>query len=148
MYTSYMKTCTRCNKNKLKAEFNVAKKNKDGLHSYCRDCQKKHYLDNKTRHMKNVKKSKESYLNIVRANIAASMSQGCIDCGNRDIRVLEFDHVRGSKVDGIGRMIRMGYALPKIMEEISKCEVRCKNCHAIKTYERIGNTWHAQYMPL
>lgn len=28
----------------------------------------------------------------------------------------------------------------KILEEISKCEIRCKNCHSLKTAER-GGWW-------
>mgnify|MGYP007135474882 CR=1 FL=1 len=64
----------------------------------------------------------------------------CVDCGLTDIRVLEFDHVRGTKRDGIGRMIEIGCSWSLIEVEIAKCEVRCVNCHRIKTGER-GKFW-------
>lgn len=62
--------------------------------------------------------------------------KSCIDCGNSDIRVLEFDHVRGNKLYEVSYMITKSYRLSKIEEEISKCDIRCANCHRIITQER------------
>lgn len=64
----------------------------------------------------------------------------CVDCGNPDIRILEFDHVHGQKVDEISHLLSQGYGWPRIEAEIAKCEVRCANCHRIKTVER-GGFW-------
>jgi hypothetical protein len=64
----------------------------------------------------------------------------CIDCGHSDIRVLEFDHVRGQKMDEISHMLSQKCGWPRIASEIAKCEVRCANCHRIKTNER-GGWW-------
>lgn len=61
----------------------------------------------------------------------------CIDCGESNPIVLEFDHVKGDKVDAISEMINH-YGIVKIKEEISKCEVRCANCHRIKTAKQFG----------
>ena len=63
----------------------------------------------------------------------------CVDCGNTDIRVLDFDHVYGEKGGNISRMIQ-GSPWLAIEAEIAKCEVRCANCHRIKTIER-GQWW-------
>ena len=63
----------------------------------------------------------------------------CIDCGNSDIRVLEFDHVRGIKSGNISHSIRNNWSIDKIKEEIKKCEVRCCNCNRIVTIERREN---------
>ncbi len=60
----------------------------------------------------------------------------CIDCRNSDIRVLEFDHVRGLKIANVSNMMYAGCPLSKIQEEIDKCEIRCANCHRLKTLER------------
>ena len=68
-------------------------------------------------------------------------SHPCVDCNNSDIRVLDFDHVRGNKKYNIGRMVFRGYGVDTIQEEINKCDVRCKNCHAIATYNRAGGSW-------
>lgn len=73
--------------------------------------------------------------------VRSALSSGCIDCGSKDLRVLEFDHVRGSKVDSIANMISNGTIKHLVLDEIAKCEVRCKNCHAIKTYECLGGSW-------
>lgn len=58
----------------------------------------------------------------------------CVDCGETDPLVLEFDHVRGEKFKEVGRMTQ--YSWDKIVTEVAKCEVRCGNCHKIKTAER------------
>ena len=55
-------------------------------------------------------------------------SHPCVDCGEKDIVVLDFDHVRGIKEIEVTRMIKRN-SLKKIDEEIKKCEVRCANCH-------------------
>ena len=82
----------------------------------------------------------------MRKVVAEALSGGCVDCGTSDIRVLEFDHVRGTKVDGIGSMIRRGRSIATVQTEIAKCEVRCKNCHALATLTRLGGTWHDLYL--
>jgi hypothetical protein len=63
----------------------------------------------------------------------------CIDCGNSDVRVLEFDHVRGQKETNISNIIRNGWTLERLISEIEKCEVRCCNCHRIVTIKRRNN---------
>lgn len=63
-------------------------------------------------------------------------SHPCVDCGNSDIRVLDFDHVYDSKHKCVSTMAQNGSSLGKIKKEIEKCEVRCANCHRIVTYER------------
>lgn len=62
----------------------------------------------------------------------------CIDCGEPDIVVLDFDHVRGEKLHNVSDMIRRGAALQRIEAEIAKCDVRCANCHRRKTAARNG----------
>ena len=60
----------------------------------------------------------------------------CMDCGECDPVVLEFDHVKGIKVASISSLVAMGYSIPTIQKEIEKCEVRCANCHRKKTAEQ------------
>lgn len=61
----------------------------------------------------------------------------CIDCGESDFMVLEFDHLC-CKLDAVSELVRKGYALNKIKEEIKKCEVRCANCHRRKSAKQLG----------
>lgn len=63
------------------------------------------------------------------------LEKGCADCGYKEYAVaLQFDHVRGNKEFTISRR----HFLPKskILAEISKCEVVCANCHAVRTWKR------------
>lgn len=58
----------------------------------------------------------------------------CVDCGEKDPIVLEFDHKdtltkKFSICDGVRRKM----SLSSLLEEINKCEVRCANCHRRKT---------------
>lgn len=57
----------------------------------------------------------------------------CVDCGEADPIVLEFDHRDGSlKSFNVGA--QMARAISVIKEEMDKCDVRCANCHRRKTY--------------
>ena len=62
----------------------------------------------------------------------------CVDCGESNPVVLEFDHVCGKKIKNIADMVNQSYSLDSIKEEIRKCKIRCANCHRKKTYERRG----------
>ena len=59
---------------------------------------------------------------------------GCKDCGLSDPRVLEFDHrEQTSKVHAVAHMVSFSYSYERIIAEIDKCEVRCANCHKLRT---------------
>ena len=62
----------------------------------------------------------------------------CVDCGEKDIVVLEFDHVRGVKRADIAQM-KSSYTSKSLLLELSKCEVRCANCHRRKTARTFGS---------
>ena len=66
-------------------------------------------------------------------------NKSCVDCGNSDIRVLEFDHVRGIKKGHVSHAVKDAWSLKRLQEEIDKCEIRCCNCHRIVTIERRNN---------
>ena len=82
----------------------------------------------------------------MRELIIARFGEGCVDCGVRDFRVLEFDHVRGVKIMNISTMLRRGAAQERFIEELDKCDVRCRNCHAIATATRRSKNWFDAYV--
>jgi hypothetical protein len=58
----------------------------------------------------------------------------CIDCGESNPIILDFDHNnRDDKKDDISALVSHGHSWTMIEREISKCSVRCANCHRIKT---------------
>ena len=63
-------------------------------------------------------------------------SSGCVDCGGIfHPTAMDFDHVRGTKKFGISEMMTKLMPWDKIQKEIEKCEIRCANCHRVKSYE-------------
>lgn len=68
------------------------------------------------------------------------LEHGCIDCGyNAHAIALDFDHRDPSlKISGIAEML--GSPWPVIMAELEKCDVRCSNCHRIKTHRKPDTT--------
>jgi hypothetical protein len=72
-----------------------------------------------------------------RAHVLAFLKEHpCVDCGEDDLRVLEFDHVRGVKLAAVTKLMYQKRPLAILQVEIAKCEVRCANCHRKKTFER------------
>ena len=60
----------------------------------------------------------------------------CLDCGEPDIVVLDFDHVQGEKIAAVTRMANQPCGLEALQQEMDKCEIRCANCHRRRTHER------------
>lgn len=99
--------------------------------------QKKHYQENKEYYKQKAKISKGNQRTLNRAFVnRVKRMYGCIDCGEFDPIVLDFDHVRGDKIGNIADMVHKAFSINTIKEEIRKCHVRCSNCHRKKTHER------------
>ena len=63
----------------------------------------------------------------------------CVDCGETDPIVLEFDHRDGTtKLSTVSALARSGYSLRAVQREVSLCDVRCANCHRRRTHEQRG----------
>lgn len=139
-----LKICTACKHPKdLENDFNKKKSSPDGRQNVCRECNKKksnaYYATNKKKHKRAVKIHKERYKQEVHQWIASYLvEKGCTDCPEKDIRCLEFDHVRGKKSRNISNMITNICSLKVIQLEIQKCDVRCANCHRKRTADVQG----------
>ena len=67
------------------------------------------------------------------------VQRGCVDCGyNQYAEALDWDHVLGTKVANVSKLVRDRVGWLRILAEIDKCVVRCANCHRVKTSERAG----------
>ncbi len=63
-------------------------------------------------------------------------SKPCMDCGRtRPLVAMDFDHVRGEKVNQITNMWSWGR--DRVLAEIAKCDLVCCICHRIRTQFRI-----------
>lgn len=69
----------------------------------------------------------------------------CVDCKRictkANVFAFDLDHVTPQlKVDGLSNMRKKPLSLAGLALEIAKCELRCANCHAIKTHAcRVAN---------
>lgn len=68
---------------------------------------------------------------------ALKSAHPCADCGDFfPPCVMDYDHVRGEKRYKISDLVRGGFPISTIDEEISKCDLVCANCHRIRTNQR------------
>jgi hypothetical protein len=65
----------------------------------------------------------------------------CVDCGETDLRCLDFDHRDGAtKQSNVAKLLGDALSWNRVLVEIEKCDVRCANCHRRVTSER-GAWW-------
>lgn len=70
------------------------------------------------------------------ALIESAKAQPCTDCHNRfPEECMDFDHVRGEKKFAVSARWR-AVSYEELVEELSKCEVVCSNCHRTRTRRR------------
>ena len=94
-----MKKCSRCKEVKSFNEFNYKNKSLGSLQSNCKTCTRylirNHYNKNKEYYLdKTHKRNAELKLEIQDYIRQYLQNNPCVDCGETDIRVLEFDHNR------------------------------------------------------
>lgn len=135
--------CTRCNEEKNIEEFPLRNQFTHRRQSYCMTCRsemgKEWYENNKEYQKANSKKHSTEYRQSLRQYALDYLStHPCVDCGETDPAVLEFDHVHGEKNHEVAVIIGRGSSLETLKREIELCEVRCANCHRRKTARERG----------
>lgn len=138
------KVCRSCNQEKFLSEFYFKNRAKGVYHNQCKDCYKQYrssiYPEYYSRKKQEYRDRNKKYILRNRKNCYDYLlKHSCVDCGESDPVVLEFDHLR-DKVNNISRMIRNSLSWEAILHEIQKCEVVCANCHKRRTAKR-GN-WY------
>lgn len=145
-----MKLCKKCNKTKALSDFTKNKREKDGYRRVCRNCsatyERERYKNGPAvRSVQAAGQESRQHRNRMYAHNYLS-THPCVDCGESDIIVLEFDHVRGKKEYNVSELVAHCYSVKKIQKEIDKCEVRCCNCHRRKTMKQLG--WYSKNNPV
>lgn len=138
-----LKCCPRCATAKPATAFPTRVAGRPRPSAYCFECQRiysrEHYLRNKEKHNARRRRNQVRYIARNKRHMKDYLEgRACIDCGVSNPVVLEFDHVRGSKKLEISCMINGGFSWERILQEIAKCEIRCANCHRVKTAIQLG----------
>lgn len=154
-YKAYQDEYRQKNKERLKeknkrwreANAEVIKRKKQAYHQ-----SKKHGIEYRLRRAENSRR----HANKVTANRAYHKARyhehmqwlddikarsGCIKCGEKDIRCLEFHHRdRSQKVAGVTALC--GWGWKRLADEVAKCDVLCANCHC-KAHADEKHRWHS-----
>ena len=115
---SSKKKCKKCGKRKGKSQFNSKQAN-------CKSCCKKSVKER-------IKRARQFIYDYL-------LSHPCVDCSETNPIVLEFDHIKNTKIGQVGQMAKYNPSIKALAAEIEKCEVRCANCHRIKTAKNNGS---------
>lgn len=109
--------------------------------AHCRKCQavyrREHYQRNRAKYIGKARrwnaKQKEALVRFLREYL---VEHPCVDCGETRLPTLDFDHVRGKKWMTIAQMLHNRYSVAAVKAEIAKCDVRCANCHRVRTTKK------------
>lgn len=152
-YILGMKLCARCKKRLPTSAFNRNKSTKDGLTYSCAACNRERnresYRRTKPAHLARTKRWSDVRREENRLFLwEHKLRNPCVDCGETDPRVLQFDHVRGKKGADISYLAFSAKASQDALaREIKKCDVRCANCHLKRTWDRAGYKGLIQFRP-
>jgi hypothetical protein len=136
-----MRRCGRCKRNKSPENFAWRRKARGQRDNYCRPCRaaykQEHYAANRQRYIAQAGRRKKLLIaERIEYLVAFLREHPCMDCGESDPEVLEFDHLR-DKEFGIAQGLR-DREWQSVLDEIAKCDVVCANCHRRRTARRGG----------
>lgn len=115
-----------------------------GKEHLCLECRRargrSHYEQNREYYLHKARtRNRQTTLDVKKWILDYLATHPCVDCGNSDIRVLEFDHRDPlEKCAHVSVLVTTGYSLRTVQKEVDKCDVRCANCHSIRTREQRG----------
>ena len=145
MFVPKSKWCSRCKLEKSVEEFNWRRKARGERDTHCRPCRaaykREHYARHRQRYIDQAAVRKRALADERTACLLDFFAtHPCVDCGEDDPVVLEFDHLGD-------RLFTIGPALSQrrwqlILDEIAKCLVVCANCHRRRTARRRGSRRH------
>lgn len=131
------KRCTMCHQWKPLDEFHRNRSRPDGRQNACKPCNiarnKRWYREHpEVRGARMDEYNRRRKRHLQELLLAYLREHPCVDCGEADPLVLDFDHLR-DKVANVSAMVLHKRRWSAILEEIAKCEVRCANCHRRRT---------------
>ncbi|MFA5888695.1 MAG: hypothetical protein WCW47_01065 [Candidatus Paceibacterota bacterium] len=135
--------CSKCKLLKSVGDFNYKFKSKGIYQRQCKICTrnnvKNHYINNKKYYLdKSRKRNLKLRTEINEYLLNYFKNHNCIDCGESDPVVLEFDHRDREQKDMSVSSFMKAMRLDRVKNEIEKCDVRCANCHRKKTAKQFN----------
>ena len=133
-----MRRCSMCHQEKPESEFAFQSIATGKRQDHCRAChaeyRRQHYLKNRDTYIAREVARMAGHRIENRLRIFEYLtSHPCVDCGETDTLVLEFDHRdRSTKRTEVARLATTK-PWKVVLEEILKCDVRCGNCHRRRT---------------
>lgn len=136
-----LKHCGRCETDKRLSEFGKKQSTTDGKQPWCKKCNQEYltvwYAENKLPHREEIRKRKKAYRNAaVELVVEYFLDHPCIDCGEDDPVLLEFDHrdplAKTFNVSNLSASVA-SLDFVTLRTEMDKCDSRCANCHRKKT---------------
>jgi hypothetical protein len=127
--------CGRCRRVLPESSFSRHPK---GRQWWCKECFREYFRQRGDHHRRQSATSRRKRQAIARRFIREHLrTHPCVECGEADPTVLEFDHLR-EKLKEISLLAAGGASVKALKREIAKCEVVCCNCHRRRTARR-GN---------
>jgi hypothetical protein len=138
-----VKCCGRCHEWKPLDQFVIRNPRTGGRKWCCNACSaqycREHYWRRKDRYIRQKRVRRLRYAERNRQiAIDFLMTHPCVDCGEIDILVLEFDHIGDNKRCDVSALVSSQCSARTLKDEIAKCVVRCANCHRRKTARERG----------
>lgn len=137
-----MRVCSACKQEKNLEDFHLKNKLTGKRQYMCKLCRadyiRSHYEANKAKYKAQTRVSNEAKKKFHQDLIIEYLREHpCVDCGNSDIEVLQFDHRdQDTKISEISRL-RTG-STKRLLREMDKCDIRCANCHMKRTRRQLG----------
>ena len=93
------------------------------------------YSQMRSRQLKQIASANRRKVLVLRRFLQTYKAKPCVDCKQKFPHyVMDFDHVRGKKLNEVSQMVSRHVSIRVLLAEIAKCDVVCANCHRERTY--------------
>lgn len=138
------KVCTSCGVEKAVDQYDVQKAGRYGVRAKCKPCVRAYmrdYYDSNREaiNRRNSAATKEARQRNRQWLVDYLRDHPCVDCGDTRLPVLQFDHRDpDTKLANVSHLAHRSHSLETLRVEVAKCDVRCANCHAMRTASQFG----------
>jgi hypothetical protein len=119
---------------------------RDANHEHKKSKDRKYYNENRADYYERNEVRNEKLWRKTIDIVDAMKLKPCTDCNKTYMPIqMDFDHVSGEKHDNVSSLMHRHKSLRRVLDEISKCELVCSNCHRVRTeVRRLATHTHKQ----